>query len=361
MSKAVDRLKEQAFSAYLQWRTRPGPIRHAVTEALAVTSPRAKTYDRRRVRAAAVQMELSLIGDPTAYARKVAGLAGRAAADGADLICFPEDAATHLVGMLPGIEKLAAAGSVDAALGEMGMDVKVADIFRFLGSAMRRTYLATFSTVARTLGVYIAGGSVVLPEPDGEVRNRQFLFGPDGQVVASEAKTHLLPMEAEWGLVPGDQVVVYDTPFGRLGLPVCMDATYFEPYRLLTLMGAEIIINPSADPDEYNFWRKLRGVWPRVQESPAYGVNPCMVGNFMGMKLTGKSAIFAPLDLTPSGDGVLAQVEDPDHEGMAIATLDLEALAEYRKRYPVEAGFNLALYDRYFPAVYDRPERGGHQ
>jgi len=355
----MEELKQRIFSYYLQWATRAGPISRAVASVLGVARPPARTYDRRQVRVAAVQMELSLIADPAEYARKVAGLARQAVSEGAELVCFPEDAATHLVGMLPGIDKLARAGSVEAALGEMGMEVKVADIFRFLGPAMRRTYLATFAKVASALGVYIAGGSVVLPEDDGQVRNRQYLFAPDGRVVSSQAKMHLLPMEAGWGLSPGNEIVIYDAPFGRLGLPVCMDATYFETYRILTLLGAEIIINPSADPDDYNFWRKLRGIWPRVQESPAYGINPCMVGDFMGMKLTGKSAIVAPLALSPHGDGILAQVESYDREGMAVATLDLEALREYRQKVQVEASFNLDLYRRYFPAVYDLPERGG--
>lgn len=355
------KLKEKLFAAWLHYRSRPGPLAgHLLRTGAPHPGERpaqvaAALMDR--VRVAAVQMRLELLSRPEDYADLVHGYVREAVAAGAGLICFPEDAATHLVGLLPDIEQAAAGGSVADALQELGGELQVADIFRFIGPATLRIYRTVFSTLAAAYGVWIAAGSALLPTQQGRVVNRAHLFDPAGRLIASQDKCHLMPMEAEWGLSPGADLQVVDTPLGRLGLPVCMDATYFETFRILALQGAQIVIVPTADPAEYNYWLALRGAWPRSQESQVFAVHSCMVGELLGLKLTGRSAVFAPLALTPHGDGVLAQVDDPEKPGVAVADVDLAALAELQRTEPVAAGLNPALYRRYLPAAY--AGRGG--
>lgn len=98
----------------------------------------------------------------------------------------------------------------------------------------------------------------------------------------------------------------------------------------------------------------LRGIWPRVQESRVYGVQSCLVGELLGLTLTGRAGIFAPLELTPAGDGILAQAQHFEREDVVVvADLDLGALRRLRATRGVHLGFNLALYRRYFPRVYE--------
>ena len=45
---------------------------------------------------------------------------------------------------------------------------------------------------------------------------------------------------------PGNELIVKETPFGKLGLSVCYDIRFPELFRCLFNKGAEIIVIPSA-------------------------------------------------------------------------------------------------------------------
>lgn len=347
------RLQEQAFQAALLWSSRRGPVERAVAARGIRRSDNLRRIDPARVRVAAVQLEVTTCRRPEEFVDWVAGPLARAVEQGAQLVAFPEDVGIPLLGMLPGFDRLAGAGSPEEALAELGEVGRVADVFRFIGPAVRRIYLATFSALARAHGVYVHAGSVMVPE-GGEVYNVGHLFGPDGALVGRHAKAHLLPLEAEWGVCPGDALQVYDTLLGRIGIPVCMDATYFETFRLLALRGAEIVIVPIANPEPYNEWHARRGTWARVQETPVYGVVSALVGRFLGIELTGRAAVYAPLDLTPSGDGVLVQAEHWDRAAVVTAELDLVRLREYRRHIGFPGNLRPDLYERYLLPQYRR-------
>jgi len=39
---------------------------------------------------------------------------------------------------------------------------------------------------------------------------------------------------------------VYSLPFGKVVCPICMDATYFETFRIAREIGADMVILPIA-------------------------------------------------------------------------------------------------------------------
>jgi len=344
------KIQQRAYSCWLHWLSRPSLVARALRRHGLPPSGNLVLPDLESVRIGVVQMNLDLRSSAADYAAAVARPFVRAVAAGAQLVVFPEDVATHLVGFLPGSDRLAAAGSVSGALEEMGADIRVADIFRYLGPAMRRVYLATFSLLARAAGVWVIAGSAVLPAADGRVFNEAHLFDPEGHLAGRQRKIHLLPMEHDWGLSPGVDLEVFDTPLGRIGMPVCMDATYYETFRALALLGADIVAVPAANPEAYSPDRVRRGVWPRVQESPVYGVHACMVGRFMGLELTGKSAVYAPLELTPAGDGVLAAASQAEAEEVVLADVDVARLRLWRRGW--ERRLRPDVYRRYLPRLY---------
>lgn len=363
----VDQLKERAFAALLQLRTRPAAIgRYASSTpfapaAVPVIGPDGTVpiqaippVPSGHVRLAAVQMELRLHDSPNSYVDQVGRLAAAAAATGASLIAFPEDSATGLLGLLPGIEKVAGAASMASAVSEMvGDDVSVADIFRFIAPATQRTYEAAFAALARRYGVHLVTGSAILPGADGSMKNIAYFYGPDGSLLGRQEKCHFIPMEVEWGLAAGAEFGVHELPWGRVALPICMDATYFETFRIVTLLGADVVVIPTANPEDYNLYMALRGIWPRVQESQAYGLHSCLVGRVFGLHLTGRSGVFAPMDLTPKRSGVLAQTPDPESECIVYADVDIAALRRYRAEHPLH--FNVELYEKYLPGLYTAP------
>jgi len=340
-------------------RARPGPA--AV----------ARGGRRRVVRVAALQMECFYARSVREYALRVGERLREAVAAGADLVAFPEMVTMPLIGLLPGVSEgkvghtgdapRGAGGPGDAtaekggpgdAAAEKGPVPRLADIVRFMDPILRPVYFDLFGSLAAAAGVWVMAGSTPLEGADGRVYNLAALFGPDGSLVGWQRKLHLFPTERDEGFVPGRQLRVFDTGAGRVALPICMDATYFETYRLAALLGAEIVAAPVANMEEYNYWKLLRGAWPRVQETPVFAVQSTMVGEFLGRPLAAKASVFAPLDLTPHGDGVLAQCPEPVGPGLALADLDLEALARYRAEVSALPRLNLELIRAYLPEAY---------
>ena len=347
--------KERLFQRYLIWCCRPAKIRRYLRDSLpSVSLP--DPVDRRRVRVAALQVKLELCHSPIAFADLVHRRVREAYEAGARLVVFPEYLNLLLFGMLPGIEKLGqdyrAKATTDKHESDQGAadQISLPDLFRFMTPAVLPLVAALFSSLAAAYHLHIMTGSYTLAA-NGSVVNRAFLYGPDGKLIGIQDKVHLLPVEEEWKLKRGKSFNVFDTALGSLAMPVCMDATYFETFRILEERGAEIVMLPIANLETYNYWLALRGIWPRVQESPLYGIKSALVGSIAGLTFTGRAGIFAPLELTPKRNGVLVEVDHFDHEAMAIADLNLDSLHELRRSHPWR-DHNPVLYNRYFPQAY---------
>jgi len=351
---AAGSFKEKLFQRYLIWLCRPARIKKHLRARLP-SDRKPVPVDRCRIRAAALQLELNLHKSPFDYADEMHRRTREAVDRGAQLIVFPEYNNLQLMGMLPGIEKIEENyRDKDSANKEAGgggeEEVNLTDLYRFMSPVVRPLVHTVFSSLSAAYGLYIMAGSYILAD-NGEIVNRSFLYGPNGELIGSQDKVHLLPVESGWSLKRGSSFSVIETALGKLALPVCMDATYYETFRLIELAGADIVLLPIADQQEYNYWLALRGIWPRVQESALFGVKSALVGSVAGFTFTGRAGIFAPLEITPNSDGVLAEVEPFDSEAIAVADLDLEALARLRADHPWR-DCNSALYRKYFPQIY---------
>src|SRR5919202_4901164 len=105
------------------------------------------------------------------------------------------------------------------------------------------------SKLARELGVYVLGGSILEGEPGAErLFNTSTFFEPSGELVAVYRKIHLFDVKApdreylESKLIaPGREIVTAKAGAATLGLSVCYDLRFPELYRLLALRGAEIL------------------------------------------------------------------------------------------------------------------------
>ena len=81
------------------------------------------------------------------------------------------------------------------------------------------------------------------------------LYNDKGEVVSRYDKIHLFDVTIEGSnesynesetIAPGDEVVVIDTPFGRLGLAICYDLRFPELFRAMADVGMEVCVIPSA-------------------------------------------------------------------------------------------------------------------
>ena len=316
-----------------RWRARPGPARRWLSRA-EFTKAVAPDVTPGRVRVAAVQFPLEPVSSAREYAEACYLWTRRAVEAGAQLVVLPElVGATPLLGLFPGVGALQLDGPVDSS--GKGENL-VSALARAAARIAFPLYCSVFQSLARGFGVHIAAGSALVGTGDGAVRNIAFLFDPDGHEAGRQAKCHLYGLEFAMQLERGNSIRVFDTAVGKLACPVCMDHTYFETTRIAYLLGAEILIDASADViAEYNWWYQLRGVWSRVQESPAYGIQAMLVGDALGLPFRGRSAVFGPAGLV-GRDGVLACAETCDQGEVVIADLNLEALRAYRSAWEAQ-------------------------
>jgi predicted amidohydrolase len=172
-------------------------------------------------------------------------------------------------------------------------------------------------------------------EGDSRVRNTSVLLGPDGMTLAAYRKVHLfdidLPgmehLKESRSVAPGSEVVVADTPAGRLGLSICYDLRFPELYRALAQRGARVLCVPSAFTERTGkaHWEVL--LRARAIENLAYVLAPAQVGHHGG----GRASHGQAMIVDPWGT-VLAQV--PDGEGVALAELDFARLERLRRELP---------------------------
>lgn len=145
-----------------------------------------------------------------------------------------------------------------------------------------------------------------------------------------QEKIHLTDFEKKIGMKKTDQLKAYDLSIGKVVLPICMDATYFETFQISKILGADIVILPIANMEEYSLWRAIRGIWPRVQEIYVYGLKASLNGWICGMHFTGKAGIFAPISITEKKDGIVDIA--PSHEGNYVVTARIDMKKIYSAR-----------------------------
>lgn len=125
--------------------------------------------------------------------------------------------------------------------------------FRSYGEEEGGPAWQALSGMAREFSFYLVAGS--MPElKDGQVYNTAYVFDRTGQQIAKHRKAHLFDIDVEGGqrfqesetLSPGDQITVFDTEFGRLGLCICFDFRFQEMAKAMADRGAQLIVVPAA-------------------------------------------------------------------------------------------------------------------
>jgi len=191
--------------------------------------------------------------------------------------------------------------------------------------------------LARRFGIWVVGGTVPLEAEDvHRVRAACLVLNPRGEQVARYDKTHLFDVRvpgtrerhAESETVePGGQVVVVDSPFGRLGLAVCYDLRFPELFRRMLDRGAEIICLPAAFTAQTGkaHWEIL--VRARAIENLSYLVAADQGGfHVSGRESHGQSMIVDPWGTVVSqlGRGT----------GIVCAEVHQDLLAATRRTFP---------------------------
>jgi nitrilase len=181
------------------------------------------------------------------------------------------------------------------------------------------------SELARKNDIWIIGGSIPLQSKvAGKVRNTCLVYDNKGTVVARYDKIHLFGLDLgneqyheEKTIEAGDQVVVVETPFGRIGLSICYDLRFPEMFRA---MGeVEMIVIPAAFTETTGkaHWETL--VRARAIENLSYVIASAQGGyHTSGRETHGNSMIIDPwgvvLDRLPRGSGVVIATINSDYQ-----------------------------------------------
>ncbi|MDQ2741408.1 MAG: nitrilase/cyanide hydratase and apolipoprotein N-acyltransferase, partial [Chloroflexota bacterium] len=185
--------------------------------------------------------------------------------------------------------------------------------------------------VAKRYGCWIVCGLAEV-DPDTELYyNTAVLVGPQG-LIGKYRKVHFFASDAKWGIEGDLGFPVWETPIGRIGIEICMDATYPESGRLLAMQGADVICFPTnwVGDDCPN------GRWiSQAFENGVYWVAANRSDVERGMQFTAGSCIVEP-------DGSLQAVAGEGEE-VLFGEIDLERTAQ--RRYE-ESGSEDKLADR---------------
>ena len=244
---------------------------------------------RRRVRVAAVQFN-SRLGDVGYNVAGLLALCEQGAAAGCQLLVLPEMATTgYCLGSREALQPY---------------------VETVPGPTTER-----FAELAARHGCYVVVGLPEVEPVTGLYYNTVALVGPAG-VAGVMRKVHPDVWDS-YRLSAGNLgFPVWDTPVGRIGIQICMDACYPESSRLAALQGVDFLCLPTAWFGE----AAPAGDWfTRAYENGAYLLAADRWGTESGIVFSGGSAVIGPegevLACLPTGDGLaMADLELPRPE-----------------------------------------------
>jgi predicted amidohydrolase len=188
--------------------------------------------------------------------------------------------------------------------------------------------------MALAYNINIVAGS--MPEyVDQRLYNVSFLCRRDG-TWDSQYKLHITPDEKQyWGLQGGENLKVFETDIGKIGILICYDVEFPELSRYLVDQGMNILLVPYWTDTKNGYLRVRRCAQARAIENECYVAISGSVGNLpkvenMDIQYS-QSAIFTPSDFAFPHDAVAAEAT-PNTEMTLMVDLDLDLLKELRKQ-----------------------------
>jgi len=189
--------------------------------------------------------------------------------------------------------------------------------------------LTSLRNAAREFKVHIHTGSFVEKE-GGKHFNSSYLLSPQGEILANYRKIHLFGFNSKETqlLNNGHQVVVADTPLGKIGLATCYDLRFPELFRRMVEQGAELFLVSSAWPyPRLEHWIMLNRV--RALENQCFLISSNSVGMNRGSQFVGHSMMVNPWGIILASGG--------DEEVVLKADIDLNEVNSARARFPALA------------------------
>jgi nitrilase len=190
---------------------------------------------------------------------------------------------------------------------------------------------------ARQHGLWLIGGSIpLMADNPAKLRNSCLVFDPQGKRVARYDKIHLFGFkkgeeayDEAATIERGDQVVAFDSPFGRIGIAICYDLRFPELFRSMAQLpnAVDLLVLPAAFTETTGraHWELL--LRARAVENQCYVLAAAQGGQHPNGRMThGNSMV-----IDPWGE-VLARMDKG--EGVVLAELDRQRLVDTRSSLP---------------------------
>ncbi|HEY0754819.1 MAG TPA: carbon-nitrogen hydrolase family protein [Ktedonobacteraceae bacterium] len=165
-----------------------------------------------QIKIAVVQFEIAQFA-PASNLAKAERFIQQAVEQQAQLIVFPED----------------------FVLGPLNGRVDLAD---FDGQ-----YIRHFQDLAQEYAIDIVPGSIIEGDMAG-IYNTAYYIDRTGKLLGRYRKVNLWLSERHY-VDPGEQALVCETRFGKIGLAICWDLAFPELFRAMLAEGAQIVLCPS--------------------------------------------------------------------------------------------------------------------
>jgi predicted amidohydrolase len=223
--------------------------------------------------------------------------------------------------------------------------VTLPECFAFIGENFDETLafmrplddelIQRYRKLARDTCIWISLGGFQQHAGD-KAANSHIVIDDDGDIRAVYRKIHLFDVDIPGGpkltesqvTEGGDELVVVDSPVGKLGLCVCYDLRFAEQYVALRKMGAEVILNPAAFTATTGkaHWEVL--LRARAIETQCYVAAAAQWGRHNQKRNShGEAMIVDPWGSVVGRCG--------EGTGLSVVELDPEYLRDVRQRMPV--------------------------
>ncbi|MBS0615784.1 MAG: amidohydrolase [Verrucomicrobia bacterium] len=241
---------------------------------------------------ATLQYKFGILGDFSAFNKKVSSILERCAQENVDLVLFPEYA---------GLE----AGDSAA-------------------------YAEVFQKLSEKYGVIICSGTNVVKTPEGSF-NRAYLFSPSRKM-GYQDKCNLTPDEVEEGILQkGNEVKIFATSLGKIGICVCYDSEFPLFAAQMAQEGVGLLLVPSFTTSLEGFYRVFVSCRARALENQFFVVQSSMLGLVDKEMTYGAASICTPIDQGFPEDGVLKMGRLGEEE-LVIGDVDLCQLEKVRSK-----------------------------
>jgi predicted amidohydrolase/GNAT superfamily N-acetyltransferase len=184
------------------------------------------------------------------------------------------------------------------------------------------------SKMAVSYNINVITGSLPVIVED-QLYNISYLCRRDG-TIEQQSKIHITPHERrDWVIQGGNELRVFDTDAGRIGILICYDVEFPELGRLLAEQDMDILFVPFWTDTKNGYLRVRHCAQARAIENECYVVICGSCGNLPQVENLdvqySQAAVFSPSDFSFPHDAVMAETT-PNTEMVMFSDLDLDKL-----------------------------------